>query len=713
MSYAELRRSLQEESSAPWPAGAPRWLLGAVLRGMSREPGLRFPSMRALLGAIDPGRRRRRAIAIVMAGLTATLATTAAVAAHDPCAGAATPIRELWDASARAAVLDAAARTDPSWGEQSGRRLVARFDDVAASWARAAAAVCVAQRPSSAAPRVCLEHAHARFADAIAEAVRGEPALLVAAVARVELLPDPAACIDAPALVAWGDPPPDTHAVVGHLAASELQLGALTVRGEATAYRDAIGEGRSEAEAAIAAAETIGHEPLLARALALAGRLHLGEGDHARAEVLLRLGLAMARRSADAATAAALTADLVYAVSRERTRFREAEDLAHEADGMIEALGRPPLLYARLLAHRASALAHAEDGDHDGAVALHEQAATLLIETLGAEHPATVVALGNIGTALSYASRPAEAEAALQRALAAAVIVWGEQHPRTASLLGSLGLARMRRGALDAAAQDLRRSLQLREAALGGDHPQVDDARYNLASVLRRRGEHAEAAALLQAGTEHVRARLGDDDARLGPPATTRACALRPRARGSRRTARGRGRGRWPSRRAQMRPRRKPTRSGPKSIAGGVTLDRGDDAASLQCIALGRRELIAARRAHEHAAHRRHLRAVARHRELSGHEAIVDAHDVVEHELATGEARARRREAGGARDASSRAAETRRRNGRTPGPISRRLETARRLRQARRWLGAPTGVAARACHRGRRCPRSCGRARGR
>ncbi len=515
-----LQRALHDGPSIPWPSNAPRWLLRALLRGLSPAPAQRWPDMHGLLAAIDPARRRRRAVAMGMVGLTAALATTATVAAYDPCRAATTPVRELWDASQRAVVLDGARRADPTWGEPSGQRLVARFDELTDAWALAATATCVAARtdPSkSAVPQACLDHVRESLATAIAEGERGDPALLVSAVARAELLPDPAACGDAPAISAYGDPVPDTRAAMGHLAAAELHLGRMTVRGPPSAYREAITGGIAEAEAAIAVAETIGHQALLGRALALAGRLRLGEGDHEQAEVLLRRALAMARRAADTPTAAAVTADLVYTVSRERMRMGEADDLATEAAGMIEALGQPPLLLARLLAHRASAVAHAEDADHATAVALHEQVVGLLTETLGAAHPATLIARGNTGTALSYASRHEEADRILREALHAAHHVWGQEHPRTAALLGALGLARMRAGDLDAAARDLRRSLALREAALGTDHPQVDDGRYNLASLLRRRGEHGEAAPLLELGIEHTRARLGVEDTRLGP----------------------------------------------------------------------------------------------------------------------------------------------------------------------------------------------------
>ncbi|HWB76862.1 MAG TPA: tetratricopeptide repeat-containing protein kinase family protein, partial [Nannocystaceae bacterium] len=512
---AALREALRGPPRAAWPRNAPRWLWRALVKGLAHDPAARWPDMRALLRVVDPTRRQRRAIAVGMAGLTAVLAATAIGAARDPCADAGQPIARLWGEPQRDAVLDAARRTDPSWGEQSGAHVVAQLDALAASWTNAARASCAA--PASSHGRGCLQWTQARFAAAIDDVQRGDPALLVGAVARAELLPDPSVCVDAPALAAFSERPPDDARIAAQLDEAERQLGALTVRGDPSVYRDAAALARSAADAAIAGAETEVHEPLLARALLVAGRIELGEGEHARAESRLRRALAMARRSNDARIAAAASADLVYAVSRDRDRLREAEDLATEATAMIAALGDPPLLRARLLAHRASAIARGDGGEHESAVALHEEVAMALRRELGDHHPATIVELGNIGAALGSAGRHDDARHALEEALAAADVVWGEQHPRTAALLGSLGLARMRGGDLDGAERDLRRSLALREAVLGSEHAQVDDARYNLALLLRRRGAHAEAVTLLHDGLAHVRARRGEDDALLGP----------------------------------------------------------------------------------------------------------------------------------------------------------------------------------------------------
>jgi eukaryotic-like serine/threonine-protein kinase len=510
---------------APWPRSAPRWLYRALLRGLQVDPAARWPDMSALLRAIDPVRRRRRIVSATMVIGVAALSAITIVAAHDPCRDADAPVVALWGDEQRAAVIAAATAADPTWGERSGQQLAARLDGYAASWSTAARAACSVASDGDRRVQTttgCLAHGRRRFADTIDEAVGQAPAQWVSAVARAELLPDAASCADAPALSAYATsadaPAPDAEvATVASIAAAEKHLGEMIVRGEPTVYTTAIARGREAAEVAIATAEAAQHEPLLARALLVAARLELGEGDPSRTEAMLRRASAVAQRCGDAPTAAAIAVELVYAISRERERFREADDLASEAAGMIAALGDPPLLRARLAAHRASAIAHAAEADHAAAVELHRAAASLVRETLGDAHPATIVAEGNIGAALNYAERPREAEQTLLGALATAERSWGEEHPRTALLIGTLGLARMRLGELDAAEHDLRRSLRVREATLGRDHPQVDDARFNLASVLRRRGEHAEAAALLRVGLDDVRRRLGSDDSRLGP----------------------------------------------------------------------------------------------------------------------------------------------------------------------------------------------------
>ncbi|MEX1363892.1 MAG: serine/threonine-protein kinase [Nannocystaceae bacterium] len=513
----QVRRSQQGEM-APWSGPAPRWVSRVLRRGLALDPAARWPDMRTLLQALDPARRRRRWIT---AGVLVVLASSVGWAVRptaDPCAEAGAAIDGTWDRQQRDAVLAAAGRADAAWGPMTAERLVARLDAHANSWRAAARGMCRASvpEPADSAGRGCLEESRRRLASAATEAISGEPALLVSAVARAELLPDPRACAEAPPSV-YDHGSPDTSGARELLAAGERAMGAMSVREQARSVVESTAAARATADEAVAAAEAEDDEPLLARALWLAGRVLLRDAEAKAAERQLRRGLALAERVDDAPLAAAITTELVYAVGRDRERAREAEDLADAAAGMIAALGDPPLLDARLRSHRASAIAHARDGDHDHAVRLHEQSVALLVDTLGSPHPMTIAATGNLGAALNYAGRPSQAEARLLEAIAAARAAWGDDHPRTALLLGTLGLARLRQGDLEGAQQHLRRSYEIRLDTLGSRHAQVDEARYNLASALRRGGDHAQALPLLEAGLAHTLHRLGPDDARLGP----------------------------------------------------------------------------------------------------------------------------------------------------------------------------------------------------
>ncbi|MEM6989748.1 MAG: tetratricopeptide repeat protein [Myxococcota bacterium] len=512
---AYLRRAQQEGTLAPWSTAAPRWILRALRRGLQTDPARRWPSMSALLAALDPSRRRQRWTLVGVGVLVAASASAGlAVPSEDPCADAGAGVEQDWGEPQRSAVAQAATIAAPEWGTASAEALALRLDEHVTHFRAAARAVCAATQaevPTDVtAADACLVRARDRLVGAIDEAVEGDPALWVSAVARAELLADPRGCLEArPAAAAAAEHADD------QILAVERSLGEMSVRAGAGSYADALQRGHAAAEATAFA--TGSDSRRIARAGWTIGRLHLADGEPKPAERHFRRALGAARAAADPGLAAAITVELVYAVARDRERASEAADLADEATGMLAGLGDPPLLGARLDSHRASALAHARDGDHERAVTLHERALAATKDTLGPAHPQTIAVLGNLGAALNYAGRPADAEARLSEAVAAAQKSWGPTHPRTATLLGTLGLSRLRQGDAPGATIHLRRALEIRVASLGTEHAQVDDARYNLATALRRQQEHAEALVLLEPGLLHNRERLGPDDARLGP----------------------------------------------------------------------------------------------------------------------------------------------------------------------------------------------------
>ncbi|MFO0632208.1 MAG: serine/threonine-protein kinase [Nannocystaceae bacterium] len=121
-----LREALRGGPTPAWPRAVPRWILAPLLRGLQAEPAARWSDLRALLRALDPGRRRRRTTAVATMGAGAGLLALAAFAAHDPCRDAGAAISSAWDAQQRASVRAAARAADAGWGDRSGAAVVER-----------------------------------------------------------------------------------------------------------------------------------------------------------------------------------------------------------------------------------------------------------------------------------------------------------------------------------------------------------------------------------------------------------------------------------------------------------------------------------------------------------------------------------------------------------------------------------------------------------
>ena len=196
--------ALEKDKGAPAvPPGlkVPRRITAAVRRGLSPQPGQRWPSMRALLAQLE---ERRRSPMWWVAGI-AIVGTAAAAWA----------LRDRQD-------CDAQARLQDAWGEEAQARLRAaiggedeagwhhlhgRLDAYATGWGEAFEAACKDDRPRPD-PRLQCLHARLRRFSALTEALAGAGST---ALERIDnprsRLPDPAACLD-PSAVDHAAPDP-------------------------------------------------------------------------------------------------------------------------------------------------------------------------------------------------------------------------------------------------------------------------------------------------------------------------------------------------------------------------------------------------------------------------------------------------------------------------------------------------------------------------
>ncbi len=128
----------------------------ALLRGLSRRPDDRFPSMEPLLEAlrIDPRGRRRNlalgtagiAIALVTGGLVYATTHAESTGAEEPCSHAAEGIDAIWNEGRSDAVRDAFGGTEHPAAQDSFARTKSILDAYAESWRAQAAAACRATR---------------------------------------------------------------------------------------------------------------------------------------------------------------------------------------------------------------------------------------------------------------------------------------------------------------------------------------------------------------------------------------------------------------------------------------------------------------------------------------------------------------------------------------------------------------------------------------
>ncbi|MCA9652137.1 MAG: serine/threonine protein kinase, partial [Myxococcales bacterium] len=207
---AELQRA-QHHTRLRWSGAVPRWVRGAVERGLAMDPEARWPDMRALVRALDPARRRRRQVVAGLGVLAAVAGGLALRPAADPCRDAGAELDASWGPPQREAIARAGSEVGTSWATETTSRLLERMDVRAEAWRETARGLCAAARgeapPDAAASSGCMEESRRRLEELVAAASSAEPSQLVSALAQAELLPDPRACPEAPAAVFGGGAP--------------------------------------------------------------------------------------------------------------------------------------------------------------------------------------------------------------------------------------------------------------------------------------------------------------------------------------------------------------------------------------------------------------------------------------------------------------------------------------------------------------------------
>jgi tetratricopeptide (TPR) repeat protein len=465
-------------------------------RGLSREPGDRYPSMDALLADLEYAARPRRRAWMVAGALA--LAGGASLTAlfmggnQDLCATSTEAVQAVWNDARKQKIHQAFTASDAPFADDAYERAVARLDGFAAELETHHRAACEAMLSGGDASTetvgkqmLCLGQ-RLRQMDALTDRLARADAKAVGNAAKAAgELESVATCADDTVLATW-DPSmsADLRARLEDIdraiavARSSLALGHYS-------------EGLAALEGQEEAAERAGHLSSHARVLELRGALLAKTGELEQAEQTLRTAVRLADEARDDATRAWAWVRLVRVVGYDQARYDDGLALAEDARAAARRLGDTPAVLA-VLYNNMGSIANRK-GDYPQAVEHHNRALEIRREQLGEDHAMVAVSLHNLGNVQTAMGNPEQAQQTHRKALATFERTLGPNHPNVGSALHNLANALLKSGDHAGAIETSERALKLR-IAVHGEHHRLVGMTLNSLGEAQLAAGNAEAA---------------------------------------------------------------------------------------------------------------------------------------------------------------------------------------------------------------------------
>jgi predicted Ser/Thr protein kinase len=425
---------------APEKARVPGWIRRVLLRGLSTEPDARYPSMRALLAALDSDpwvpRRRWLAAAAGIVGVAGLVfgANRVGTGARTRCAGGGARFAGVWEPGAEAtprkeAIRAAFAGTGTSFAAQTFATTARLLDDYVGRWTARYREACEATNVRGEQSEEVLDLRMSCLNDRLANVraitdvfLRADEGVVVKAAAAAGSLPSLETCDDVAALRAVVKPPEDqaTRRRVAELRDQLAQVVALRDSGRCQ-------EAEERAVPLVAAVRATGYHPLLGATL----QSLQGLGDFC---VDINLSIARGTEAYFEATAGRDDVTAAFAATQVAHHFANnlalparARDWLTVARAAAARLSNPAVLDGPLLS--AEGMILGDEHDLDGFVEKDKQALASTAKAMGPDHPMALAGLVDMGDALAVAHRYDEAVAADEAAMAAVSRVLGSAHP--------------------------------------------------------------------------------------------------------------------------------------------------------------------------------------------------------------------------------------------------------------------------------------------
>lgn len=521
----------------PRDASVARGLRTVIERGLARAPEARYPSMDALIEALERQRQRPKRI------LTGALVVAAAVggagaawAAGEPganCSEVGSAAEEVWSPSRDAEMIAAFDNTGLPFAGAEGRRLGDALQAYVAKWKGAREQACeatyVLQQRS---PELhdlevaCLDRSLADVAARVDVYIDANNIIVERAARLAAALPDIEQCSRADKLMAQTPAPEDeaeaslstevnaaanrANALVSadrFDAAREL-LAPLEPRVETSAHAPTqaawfasssihylstgnVEQFRTQARKAFHAAVASGADEMAGRvATRLAGDARISEDGRA-ARDWASTALSLARRQGGNVAIEIRALNVLAQVEVIDGNDAEGEALFERALRIASEQGLDAA-YTTVLSD--SAAVYSARGDTERAVSLYERARERTIEDRGLEHSSVFHETVNLGMVLYVSGQTERGEALLREGVAGQEAIYGPMYFKLVYPLRVLADAHMQRSEHEEAVALRLRMLDIQTETYGLDSWQVASVRASYAAGLADLGRGDEAA---------------------------------------------------------------------------------------------------------------------------------------------------------------------------------------------------------------------------
>ncbi len=504
------------QTPGPGPR-VPRWLRRVLKRGLASAPSERWPSMNALIDALERGQARVTRVRIFTALLAslALVGAALATAAFDrsqriaACEAAGAAIEAVWPGQAEPVALGMT-RAGPGFASTSHAKITPMLDAWAQKWREERREACIAATvDDTLAPELaeraetCLELQQATATLLLEQLAGGAPTALNQAIAATTSLSLTPSCADRRRLEQGVWPASEQRATVHELRTRLAKASTLQLLGDYDG-------GLAEARAIRGDAEALGWAPLLAELDLLIGHLLQRKGQFAEAEQALRAAFFTAGRAQADRIATRAATDLALLVGNELRRHKEGIEWGELAGMFLARDGDQDELDQATLLGYVAAVRDAE-GAPEVALPLAERALAIQERVLGPEHLALSRTLNNLALILQSLGRHQEARAMLERTLAIRETTQGPDHPDIALPLNNLALAIMKTGDDATALPIFERAIALHEANGDRDNPRIASALNNISMLYARREQFAKSIEFGQRALEIRERTLGPE----------------------------------------------------------------------------------------------------------------------------------------------------------------------------------------------------------